>query len=172
MLAFYGVWVYVCRSQRVAVVKLGRGSSMNEFVYCDGACRGNPGPGGWGCVVVRSNVESEYWGGASDTTNNRMELQAAIEGLTILKSSSCITVVTDSTYVQKVITQWLKNWKNNRWRTSTNKPVKNRDLWEKLDQLVENREVHWKWVKGHSGHTMNERADQLANRAIDEMLSC
>ena len=146
---------------------------MNEVVdiqiFTDGACRGNPGPGGWGVILRSGSHEKELYGGEQSTTNNRMELRAAIEGLAALKRSSRVTVTTDSQYVRQGITQWIEGWKRNQWRTSAKKPVKNQDLWQLLDELTSRHEVTWEWVKGHSGHPDNELADALANRGIDEL---
>ena len=138
-------------------------------IFTDGACRGNPGPGGWGVILRSGSHEKELFGGEQSTTNNRMELRAAIEGLTALKRPSRVTVTTDSQYVRQGITQWIEGWKRNQWRTSAKKPVKNQDLWQLLDELTSRHEVTWEWVKGHSGHTDNELADALANRGIDEL---
>ncbi len=146
---------------------------MNEVVdiqiFTDGACRGNPGPGGWGVILRSGSHEKELFGGEQSTTNNRMELRAAIEGLAALKRPSQVTVTTDSQYVRQGITQWIEGWKRNQWRTSAKKPVKNQDLWQLLDELTSRHEVTWEWVKGHSGHPDNEHADALANRGIDEL---
>ena len=146
---------------------------MNEVVdiqiFTDGACRGNPGPGGWGVILRSGSHEKELFGGEQSTTNNRMELRAAIEGLAALKRPSQVTVTTDSQYVRQGITQWIEGWKRNQWRTSAKKPVKNQDLWKMLDELTSRHEVTWEWVKGHSGHPDNEHADALANRGIDEL---
>ena len=138
-------------------------------IFTDGACRGNPGPGGWGVILRSGSHEKELFGGEQSTTNNRMELRAAIEGLAALKRPSRVTVTTDSQYVRQGITQWIEGWKRNQWRTSAKKPVKNQDLWQLLDQLTGRHEVTWEWVKGHSGHPDNELADALANRGIDEL---
>ena len=138
-------------------------------IFTDGACRGNPGPGGWGVILRSGSHEKELFGGEQSTTNNRMELRAAIEGLAALKRSSRVTVTTDSQYVRQGITQWIEGWKRNQWRTSAKKPVKNQDLWQLLDELTSRHEVTWEWVKGHSGHPDNELADALANRGIDEL---
>ena len=138
-------------------------------IFTDGACRGNPGPGGWGVILRSGSHEKELYGGEQSTTNNRMELRAAIEGLAALKRPSRVTVTTDSQYVRQGITQWIEGWKRNRWRTSAKKPVKNQDLWQLLDELTSRHEVTWEWVKGHSGHPDNELADALANRGIDEL---
>jgi len=138
-------------------------------IFTDGACRGNPGPGGWGVILRSGSHEKELFGGEQSTTNNRMELRAAIEGLAALKRPSRVTVTTDSQYVRQGITQWIEGWKRNQWRTSAKKPVKNQDLWQLLDELTSRHEVTWEWVKGHSGHPDNELADALANRGIDEL---
>ena len=138
-------------------------------IFTDGACRGNPGPGGWGVILRSGSHEKELFGGERSTTNNRMELRAAIEGLAALKRPSRVTVTTDSQYVRQGITQWIEGWKRNQWRTSAKKPVKNQDLWQLLDELTSRHEVTWEWVKGHSGHPDNELADALANRGIDEL---
>ncbi|HHH39287.1 MAG TPA: ribonuclease HI [Sedimenticola sp.] len=138
-------------------------------IYTDGACRGNPGPGGWGALLRFKGRERELFGGEPRTTNNRMELMAVIQALAALTRNSAVRVTTDSQYVKKGITEWIGNWKRNGWRTASRKPVKNSDLWRELDRLVAQHDVEWAWVKGHSGHPENERADQLANRGIDEM---
>ena len=138
-------------------------------IFTDGACRGNPGPGGWGVILRSGSYEKELFGGEQSTTNNRMELRAAIEGLAALKRPSRVTVTTDSQYVRQGITQWIEGWKRNQWRTSAKKPVENQDLWQLLDELTSRHEVTWEWVKGHSGHPDNELADALANRGIDEL---
>jgi ribonuclease HI len=138
-------------------------------IFTDGACRGNPGPGGWGAVLRFDGRERELYGGESRTTNNRMELMAAIQALEALKRSCRVRLTTDSTYLQKGITEWLANWKRKNWKTAARKPVKNVDLWQRLDTVVSRHHVEWHWVRGHSGHPENERADQLANRGIDEL---
>ncbi|MDJ0653529.1 MAG: ribonuclease HI [Xanthomonadales bacterium] len=135
-------------------------------IYTDGACSGNPGPGGWGALLRAGRREKSLSGGEKDTTNNRMELRAVIEALNALKRSCEVDLYTDSTYVQQGITQWIKNWKANGWRTAAKKPVKNQDLWEKLDRAVSRHKVRWHWVKGHSGHPENDIADELARSAI------
>ena len=137
--------------------------------FTDGACSGNPGPGGWGAVLQFGDYERELHGGAKDTTNNRMELTAAIEALKALGEPCQISLTTDSTYVKDGITQWLDNWKRNGWKTSAKKPVKNQDLWQALDLESARHEIDWCWVKGHSGHPENERADRLANLGMDEV---
>ncbi len=140
-------------------------------LFTDGACRGNPGPGGWGALLSFGEHEKELYGAEATTTNNRMELMAAIEGLAALKEPCAVALTTDSTYVMKGITEWLAGWKRKGWKTSSRKPVANADLWQRLDEQNQRHHVTWSWVKGHSGHPGNERADALANRAIDEMLA-
>jgi len=142
---------------------------MQVEIFTDGACRGNPGPGGWGVVLRAGEHEKQLYGGETETTNNRMELKAAIEGLKALKQPSQVVLTTDSQYVRQGITEWITNWKKNAWRTSAKKPVKNQDLWQALDQLASEHQVTWRWVKGHSGHPENELADQLANQGIDDL---
>ncbi len=136
------------------------------IIYTDGACSGNPGPGGWGAVLTHDESQSEISGYESETTNNRMELMAAIAGLNALKSPCTVTVVTDSRYVQDGITKWINGWEKNGWQTAAKKPVKNVDLWKDLQSAMEPHTVTWEWVKGHSGHELNERADALARNAI------
>jgi ribonuclease HI len=138
-------------------------------IFTDGACKGNPGPGGWGAILRAGTKEKELWGGEQPTTNNRMELTAVIEALKALTRASRVRVHTDSKYVQQGITTWIHGWKKNGWRTSGKEPVKNADLWKALDALVQTHEVSWHWVKGHAGHPENERADQLANRGVEEL---
>ena len=138
-------------------------------IFTDGACRGNPGPGGWGALIRYKGIEKEFYGGEIQTTNNRMELTAAIKGLKAVKDPCEISLTTDSQYVRKGITEWLTNWKARGWKTASKKPVKNVDLWQALDEQAARHKVHWHWVKGHSGHRENELADQLANRGIDEL---
>lgn len=137
-------------------------------IYTDGACRGNPGPGGWGVLLRAQGREKELFGGEPLTTNNRMELTAVIRGLEALKRRCRVSVYTDSQYVQKGISEWIKDWKRRGWRTADKKPVKNVDLWQQLDTLSRGHDIDWHWVRGHAGHDGNERADQLANRGIDE----
>ncbi|WP_134675958.1 ribonuclease HI [Ectopseudomonas khazarica] len=145
-------------------------SETDEVViYTDGACKGNPGPGGWGALLVYKGVEKELWGGDPSTTNNRMELMAAIAGLIALTRPCAVKLVTDSQYVMKGIQEWMPNWKKRGWKTASKEPVKNADLWQKLDEEVNRHQVSWQWVRGHTGHPGNERADQLANRGVDEM---
>lgn len=141
------------------------------IIYTDGACRGNPGPGGWGAILLYGEQEKELWGSEPLTTNNRMELMAAIQALTALKKPCAVELHTDSKYVMQGITEWIHGWKARGWKTADRKPVKNDDLWIALDEARRRHEVKWRWVKGHSGHELNERADQLANRGIDEMLA-
>ena len=143
--------------------------SMRFNIYTDGACRGNPGPGGWGVLMRFGDNEKELWGGEHNTTNNRMELTAAIEGLKALKRGSLVTLTTDSQYVRNGITQWITNWKIKGWRTANKQQVKNQDLWQQLDELSQYHDITWHWVKGHSGHRENDLADVLANRGIDEL---
>ncbi len=140
-------------------------------MYTDGACRGNPGPGGWGVWLRYGDHEREIWGGESDTTNNRMELTAVIEGLMALTRRCHVSLYTDSEYVRKGMTEWLDNWKRKGWKTAARKPVKNADLWRRLDELAGGQDIDWHWVKGHSGDPGNERADALANRGIDDLLA-
>ena len=137
-------------------------------LYTDGACSGNPGPGGWGCILRFKGVEKELCGGEPGTTNNRMEMKAVISGLEALKRTCTIDVYTDSQYVQKGITEWIWGWKKRGWKTADNKPVKNADLWQELDALVKKHKVSWHWVKGHAGHPENERADELARKGLIE----
>ena len=136
-------------------------------IYADGACKGNPGPGGWGVLLRAGGRETELYGGEAQTTNNRMELMAVIEGLRSLKQRSQARVYTDSQYVQKGISEWIYSWKRRGWLTADKKPVKNVDLWKMLDEVAQQHEVTWHWVKGHAGHPENERADALANRGIE-----
>tara|TARA_S200000501_G_scaffold58464_2_gene48833 strand:- start:7585 stop:8043 length:459 start_codon:yes stop_codon:yes gene_type:complete len=138
------------------------------YIYTDGACKGNPGIGGWGALLKYSKSTKELKGYELETTNNRMELIAVIEALRAIKEDLKIEIITDSQYVKSGINNWIVNWKNNGWRTAAKKPVKNKDLWQELDDLVQNYRIKWKWVKGHSGDPGNERADQLANDAIAE----
>jgi ribonuclease HI len=140
-------------------------------IYTDGACRGNPGPGGWGAILRHGSREKELYGAEPGTTNNRMELTAAIAALEALKRPCEVTLTTDSEYLRKGITEWLAAWKRRGWKTADKKPVKNQDLWERLERATHGHKIHWKWIKGHSGHAENERADGLANRGIDELLS-
>jgi ribonuclease HI len=139
-------------------------------VFTDGACRGNPGPGGWGAILRYGRHEKEILGGEYETTNNRMELTAAIEALRALNRRCRVDLYTDSQYVRMGITEWLANWKKKNWKNASRKPVKNQDLWRALDEESARHDVHWHWVKGHSGHPENERADALANQGIDELL--
>ena len=138
-------------------------------IFTDGACRGNPGKGGWGALLQFDGEEREICGGETLPTNNRMELRAAIEALKLLKQTCEIDLTTDSSYVKNGITQWLAKWKSNNWLTSNHKPVKNIDLWEELDELTQKHNIRWHWIKGHSGHIGNEIADKLANKGIDQL---
>lgn len=140
-------------------------------IYSDGACKGNPGPGGWGAVLVSGNHEKEMFGGEAGTTNNRMELTAVIEALRALKRPCRIAVYTDSQYVQKGIKEWLPGWKARGWKTADKKPVKNADLWQTLDGLTQSHQIEWHWVRGHNGHPGNERADALANKGVASLTS-
>jgi ribonuclease HI len=145
---------------------------MNDVeIYCDGACRGNPGPGGWGALLRSGGHEKRLYGSAPQTTNNRMELMGAIEALAALRKPCRVTVWTDSEYVKKGMTEWLAGWKARGWKNSAKQPVKNAELWQRLETEAARHEVDWRWVKGHAGHEGNEIADQLANQAIDEMLA-
>jgi ribonuclease HI len=138
-------------------------------IYTDGACRGNPGPGGWGAILRHHKAEREINGAETNTTNNRMELLAAIRALQALKEPCTVDLYTDSEYLRRGIGEWMQRWKTNGWRTADRKPVKNEDLWRMLDEEAKRHAVRWHWVKGHSGHPQNERADQLANNAIDSL---
>ncbi|MEC7370576.1 MAG: ribonuclease HI [Pseudomonadota bacterium] len=144
---------------------------MKTEIFTDGACRGNPGPGGWGAILRYGDTEKRLNGSATVTTNNRMELLAAIEALAALTRPSEVQLTTDSKYLQDGITKWVAKWKLNGWKTSNKQVVKNKDLWERLDKLAMIHTVDWHWVKGHSGHRDNELADQLANAAIDKMMN-
>ena len=139
-------------------------------IHTDGACRGNPGPGGWGAILKFNGHEKCLSGADRSTTNNRMELLAAIEGLEALKRPCRVRLVTDSQYLRNGITQWIANWKRNNWRTASRTPVKNSDLWQRLDKAASRHDIEWQWVRGHSGHPENERADALAREAIDSLL--
>ncbi|MBL6694052.1 MAG: ribonuclease HI [Proteobacteria bacterium] len=143
---------------------------MNIKVYTDGACRGNPGPGGWGVYIINGNQTEELYAGDRSTTNNKMEMQAAISALMHLKNTkSSIELYTDSNYLRQGITEWIYNWKKNNWRTSSKKPVANRELWIELDQLNSQMNVNWNWIKGHAGDPGNEKADELANKGADSV---
>ena len=139
------------------------------LIYTDGACKGNPGPGGWGALLVVGGNEKELFGGEANTTNNRMELMAVIQALSALKRPCDVIVHTDSQYVLKGITEWLAGWKAKGWKTAAKAPVKNVDLWQALDAATQQHQIEWRWVKGHSGHAGNERADQLANRGVESV---
>jgi ribonuclease HI len=138
-------------------------------VFTDGACKGNPGPGGWGVLLRYGEHEKELFGGEANTTNNRMELLAVIRALESLKRAVPVRIHTDSQYVHKGISEWIHGWKRNGWRTADKKPVKNADLWQRLDELASQHDVEWRWVRGHSGHEFNERADALANRGVENL---
>ena len=140
-------------------------------IYTDGACKGNPGVGGWGAVLRSGGTEKELFGGVPATTNNRMEMTAVIEALRTLNRPCEAVVFTDSSYVQKGISEWIHGWKRNGWRTADKKPVKNADLWQTLDQLAAGHKIEWRWIRGHAGHAENERADVLANRGVDLVLA-
>lgn len=142
---------------------------MKVYAFTDGACKGNPGVGGWGALLKYGNKEKELWGGESNTTNNRMELMAAIEALKALSRACDVVLTTDSQYVKQGINLWLASWKKNGWKTAAKAPVKNKDLWLLLDEQCQKHSVEWHWVKGHSGHAENERADELANRGVNEV---
>lgn len=139
-------------------------------MYTDGACKGNPGAGGWGVVLRYGKAMKTLHGGEQDTTNNRMELMAAIKGLKVLTRTCAVELYTDSQYVRKGITEWMNGWKKNGWKTAAKKPVKNEDLWKELDSAVKKHQVNWHWVKGHSGVPDNELADELANRGVEELV--
>lgn len=139
-------------------------------IYTDGACRGNPGPGGWGVLLLTNETEKELCGGDIATTNNRMELVAAIQGLSALSRRCNVVLYTDSEYVRRGISEWLPNWKKRGWKTANRKPVKNDDLWRKLEDLAAQHDIDWRWVKGHAGNPGNERADQLANDGLEKSL--
>lgn len=143
-------------------------SDNKVIVFTDGGCRGNPGPGGWGALLRFGDHEKEIYGYEAETTNNRMELMAAICSLEVLSRECSIVLTTDSQYVRQGITEWMEGWKKRGWKTAAKKPVKNKDLWQRLDEAVKQHDIDWQWVKGHSGHEGNERADDLANRAMDE----
>jgi ribonuclease HI len=144
-------------------------NSKQVEIFTDGACRGNPGIGGWGAVIRYNEHEKLLSGGEQDTTNNRMELMAAIQALNSLKQSCKVNLTTDSQYVRKGILEWMEAWKKRGWKTAARKPVKNQDLWEQLDKSTQRHEIDWHWVKGHAGHEGNELADSLANRGIDDL---
>ena len=143
-------------------------SDNTVHVYTDGGCRGNPGIGGWGAVLKYGDHEKELYGFEEETTNNRMELMAAIRALELLKRPCSIELTTDSQYVRKGIIEWMDGWKQRGWKTAAKKPVKNKDLWQRLDKATQKHQIDWHWIKGHSGHEGNERADQLANKAMDD----
>ncbi len=142
---------------------------MKIEIFTDGACRGNPGPGGWGALLRSGEHERELFGGEENTTNNRMEMTAVIQALSALKRPSDVVLTTDSQYVRKGITEWITGWKQRGWKTAAKAPVKNAELWREIDALAAEHQIDWRWVKGHSGHAENERVDALANRGIDEL---
>lgn len=143
--------------------------SEKLFIYTDGACSGNPGKGGWGALLIYGEYRKEIYGGEYDTTNNQMELKAVIEALKSLKKPTSIDLWTDSQYVKNGITEWITNWKKNGWKNAQKKPIKNKELWLELDNLVSLHDISWHWVKGHNGHTENERVDELARLGISEL---
>ena len=147
------------------------GGTKKVVIYTDGACSGNPGPGGWGAILTYCGHRKEICGGEAGTTNNRMELLAAISALESLKRKSAVELYTDSNYVKQGITEWIHGWKRNGWRTADKKPVKNLDLWQRLEEARLKHDVHWRWVKGHAGHPENERADELAREGMAEFKS-
>ena len=153
------------KSDRAAALPGSEGKAID--IYTDGACKGNPGPGGWGALLRYNGTEREIFGGEAATTNNRMELTAVIEALQTLTRPCRVILHTDSTYVQKGITEWINGWKARGWRTAAKEPVKNSDLWRKLDEVVRGHDIDWIWVKGHAGHEGNERADALANKGVE-----
>lgn len=142
---------------------------MPVTIYTDGACKGNPGPGGWGVLLLYGEHQKELYGGEANTTNNRMELLAAIKGLEALKRPCQVELYTDSQYVRQGITSWLAGWLKNNWKTASKKPVKNQDLWQELNELNQTHQVNWHWVKGHAGNPGNEKADELANKGIETL---
>jgi ribonuclease HI len=146
-------------------------TASKVIIFTDGACSGNPGPGGWGAILQYNGTVKEMYGGAADTTNNRMEMQAAIEALNALKRACTVEMHVDSVYVKDGITKWIYGWKNNGWKTANKKPVKNVELWQALDQAIARHNISWHWVKGHAGHPENERADELARLGIADVRS-
>lgn len=146
--------------------------TMDDWVtiYTDGACKGNPGPGGWGVYLIYKDKEKSLHGGEANTTNNRMELMAVIQALETLKRPCSVRLHSDSKYVLQGITEWIANWKKRGWKTAANKPVKNEDLWRRLDEAIQRHQIQWIWVKGHAGEAGNERADQLANQGVEQFL--
>lgn len=146
-------------------------TQQQVYLYTDGACKGNPGPGGWGVLLRYGQHEKELFGGEANTTNNRMELTAIIKGLSALKRPCHVFIYTDSQYIKNGMEQWIHNWKKNGWKTSNKKAVKNIELWQQLDELVQQHVIKWTWVKGHNGHPENERADMLANRGVEQIIN-
>lgn len=159
---------YARDEARGRVISTWRMSDVVE-IFTDGACSGNPGPGGWGALLRWNGKERELWGGEADTTNNRMELMAAIRAFEALKKPVSVRITTDSVYVKDGMTQWIHGWKRNGWRTSNKQPVKNADLWQRLEAVMAQHTVEWRWVKGHSGNAENERVDELARRGVSEV---
>ena len=145
-------------------------NSQSTIIFCDGACAGNPGPGGWACIVEQGTIRHEYSGGRARTTNNQMELQALIEGLQVVPAGTRVRIVTDSEYLAKGVTQWLNGWIKNGWKTASKQPVKNREQWQQLHDLLQGRPHQVEWVRGHSGHPENERCDELARAEIKRLL--
>ncbi|GAA6133334.1 ribonuclease HI [Oceaniserpentilla sp. 4NH20-0058] len=139
-------------------------------IYTDGACKGNPGPGGWGAWLRFGNNEKELYGGEDNTTNNRMEIMAAIKALELLNRPCEVKLTTDSEYLRKGVLEWMQNWKKRNWKTAAKQPVKNQDLWMRLDEAIQQHNIQWHWVKGHSGHEGNEKADQLANLGVEQVM--
>lgn len=144
--------------------------TLSVYLYTDGACKGNPGAGGWGCLLRYGQHEKQLFGGELNTTNNRMELTAVVEGLSALKRASSVVICTDSQYVKNGMEKWIHNWKKNGWKTANKDAVKNEDLWQKLDQLAQQHTIQWEWVRGHTGHPENEQADYLANLGVANIL--
>lgn len=144
--------------------------TLSVYLYTDGACKGNPGAGGWGCLLRYGQHEKQLFGGELNTTNNRMELTAVVEGLSALKRTSSVVICTDSQYVKNGMEKWIHNWKKNGWKTANKEAVKNKDLWQKLDQLAQQHTIQWEWVRGHTGHPENEQADYLANLGVANIL--
>jgi len=152
----------------VSTSNTNKNNNRTVEVFTDGACKGNPGPGGWGALLRYGDTEKELYGYQAESTNNQMELMAAIRGLEALSRPCKVVLTTDSQYVRQGITKWIHNWKKNNWKTAQKKEVKNKELWQQLDAAAEKHDLQWNWVKGHSGHVENERVDELANKAIEE----